>query len=91
MRWHPTVNILAIAGTKAGTKQYSLLLLDTRSFDVVADFSERLTSRVVDVEFSDDGNRIALILEGSKFITIWDTVDQKYQNFLVAVDTTGLK
>lgn len=45
----------------------------------------------MDVEFSDNGNRVAVIQEGSKFITIWDTIDQKYENFLVAVDTTGLK
>lgn len=51
------------------------MLLDTRSFQIVVDFSERLKSRVVDVEFSDDGNRIAVILEGSKFITIWDIAD----------------
>jgi hypothetical protein len=34
-----------------------------------------LKGRVVDVEYSDDGNRIAVIQEGSKFITIWDIVD----------------
>lgn len=58
---------------------------------MVVDFSAKLTGRVVDIEFSDNGNRIAVIQETSKFVTIWDIVDQKYENFLVAVDNTGLK
>lgn len=58
---------------------------------MVVDFSAKLTGRVVDIEFSDNGNRIAVIQEASKFVTIWDIVDQKYENFLVAVDNTGLK
>ena len=85
MSWHPDQNKLALAGVNmADENKYHLIVLDVNKPDAPIDYSdyhELIKPTFVDVEFSQDGSQLAIIVSQSEYVTILnlDTKDISIQ------------